>query len=168
MFRVRKIVYLDNNATTKVLPQVRKRINEILEKCYGNPSSLYLDARNAYAILDESRIVVAKTVNAESNEIIFTSCASEANNTVINHIVESFPDKKILTTPIEHASVKNTLDHFKSKGVSVSEMPVDKFGFVKIEEMKSLIDKDTALIVVMYANNEIGTIQNVKQVSKIA
>ena len=121
IFRIRRQVYLDNNATTKVSKRVRKKVNYVLKHCFGNPSSLYKVARNSAAILQESRERVSESINAEPFEIFFTGSASEANNCILKSVSEYFyPDrKKIVSTPIEHASVMSTLEYLRMKGFKI-------------------------------------------------
>ncbi|UCE04626.1 MAG: aminotransferase class V-fold PLP-dependent enzyme, partial [bacterium] len=161
---------LDNNATTAVTKNVRKKINNVLKKCYGNPSSLYKIAIDAANELDESRRIIAKTINAEVDEIIFTGCATESNNTILKGLAEIFypGKKKILSTPIEHPSVISTLEYLKTKGILVEFIPVDSKGVIEFETLEKLIDQDTFLICCMLANNEIGTILDIKKIALLA
>lgn len=170
MFRFQRKVYLDNNATTPVTKNVRKKINQVLKRYYGNPSSLYKIAINSAIELEESRKTVAKAINAEVDEIIFTACATESNNTVLKGLAEiSYPGKKkILSTPIEHPSVISTLEYLKAKGILVEYIPVDRQGIIEFESLKELVDEDTFLICCMFANNELGTIQDIKKISALA
>lgn len=170
MFRVRRRVYLDNNATTMVLPEVRKRINRVLKKNFGNPSSLYRTARDSAMILEESREVLARVIHASAEEIYFCGCASEANNTVIKSLAEHFSPgkKKIITTPIEHSSVLKPLEYLTQKGFSIQFCPADRFGRVDMNGLAEMIDNDTFLICCMLANNEIGTIQDIDKIANLA
>jgi cysteine desulfurase len=113
---------------------------------------------------------VAESINAHSHEIYFTSCATEANNAVLKTLSNHFyPGKrKIISSPVEHPSVINTLEFLKAKGITVEYCPVDNFGFVSVKGLEKLIDEDTFLICCMYANNEIGTIQNIQEISAVA
>ncbi len=168
--KIRRKVYLDNNATTSVLLSVARRMNHVLRKHYGNPSSLSHDAIKSSVIIDDSRAVIAETVNADRSEIFFTGSASEANNAVIKSLAEhSFPaKKKILSTPIEHASVMSSLAYLEQKGFSIEYIPVDSKGRVLIESFQQMIDEATFLVCCMLANNEIGVIQDIKQITEIA
>jgi cysteine desulfurase len=170
LLRLRKKVYLDNNATTQVSPNVARKMYRVLRNNYGNPSSLYTSAIQSQMIIDESRNLIAKTINAKPEEIIFTGSASEANNTVLKSLSEIFyPNKnKIISTAIEHASVISTLDYLKTKGIIVDYMPVDSKGRIQIELVEKMIDNKTFLISFIYANNEIGTVQNIQSLVQLA
>ncbi|MFO7656851.1 MAG: cysteine desulfurase family protein [Bacteroidales bacterium] len=163
-------VYLDNNATTYVSGSVRKTMNRVLKYYWGNPSSGYQKGKTAFQIVEHAREQVAKSIHAHSHEIYFTGCATESNNAVLktlsNHL---FPQKKkIISTPIEHPSVMNTLEFLKTQGIMVQYCPVDSFGLVSAKALEKLIDEDTFLICCIYANNEIGTIQNIQEISALA
>jgi len=170
MFRLRQIAYLDNNATTRVSAGVRKRVNYVLKYHYGNPSSLYKTARDSAIILEESRKQVAAAIHSQPREIYFTGSASEANNCILKSAAEYFypKKKKIISSPIEHASVISTLDYLQTHGIVVEYCPIDKKGRVIIDSLEKMIDADTFLICCMLANNEIGTVQNLPKISEIA
>jgi cysteine desulfurase len=170
LLRFRRHVYLDHNATTNVSRHVRRRINHVLQHCYGNPSSLYGIARKSAEIMEQSRQYVADAINADPHEIYFTGCATESNNAVLKSVSNHFyPNKKkIISTPIEHPSVINTLEFLKTQGIVVEYCPVDRQGRVPLAELKKLIDEETFLICCMLANNEIGTIQDIPAISEIA
>lgn len=170
MFRFRREVYLDNNATTRVSHPVRKKINYVLKHCFGNPSSLYKVARDSAEILEESRRIVAKTIGADIGEIFFTGSATEANNAVLKSVSEYFypSKKKIISTPIEHASVISTLKYLESRGILVEYCPVNERGILDPEALKKMIDDDTFLLCIMYANNETGSLQDIPAISQIA
>jgi cysteine desulfurase len=163
-------VYLDNNATTRLSSSVRKTMNRVLKYHWGNPSSGYQKGKTAFQIIEHAREQVAKSINAHSHEIYFTGSATESNNAVLKTLSNHFSPgkKKIISTPIEHPSVMNTLEFLETQGIIVQYCPVDKFGFVSASELEKLIDADTFLICCIYANNEIGTIQNIKEISAIA
>lgn len=167
---MRRSVYLDNNATTMVSHSVRKQMNRVLAHCYGNPSSLYKAARNSALILQESREQVARTIGADPREIIFTGSASEANNTILKALAEHvYPEKKkIVTTPIEHASVISTLEYLQTRGITVEYCHIDQKGRVDIDALQKQIDDSTFLICIMLANNETGAIQDIAKICKIA
>lgn len=170
MFMLRREVYLDNNATTKVTKDVVKKISYILKHYFGNPSSLYKIARDSAVVLEESRIQVAKTINATPDEIYFTGSATEANNNILKSLTDIFRNnkKKIISTPIEHPSVMSTLEYLKNQGVAIEYMSIDEKGLVLINKLEEMIDSGTFLICCMLANNEIGTIQDIKKVVEIA
>lgn len=167
MLRLRREVYLDNNATTEVDRQVLRRMNYVLKHAYGNASSLYKIARNSAEILEESRIQVADAINADPYEIYFTGSATEANNAILKSVSTHFypAKRKIISTPIEHASVIGTLEFLKTQGVEVEYCPVDNRGRVSIDELEDMIDDHTFLICCMFANNEMGTVQDIHAIS---
>jgi cysteine desulfurase len=164
MYRLRRQVYLDNNATTQVAVDVRKTISRILKHSYGNPSSLYRVARDSGAVLAESRQQVAQTINAKPEEIYFTGSASEANNQVLKALARSFYPQKdtIISTPIEHPSVLKTLEFLSATGIKVLYCPVDSQGRVILTELEKMIEPRTFLVCVMLANNETGVIQDLR------
>lgn len=163
-------VYMDHNATTEVSNQVRKKINNTLKSSYGNPSSVYALARKSTEVIDKARKQVAKAINSDPQEIYFTSCATESNNSILKSVSKCFfpTKKKIISTPIEHSSVISTLDFLKTQGIKVEFCPVDHYGRILLKNLESLIDEETFLICCMAANNEIGTIQDIKKITDIA
>lgn len=170
MFRLQRDVYFDNNATTAVSPKVRRRMTRVLRRHPGNPSSLYRIAREAAAILEESREIVARTINAQASEVFFTGSASEANNHLLKALSDIFHPRKrkIVSSPIEHPSVMSTLEYLEGKGTRVQFMPVDKEGRVLVESLEDMLDDDTFLVCCVLANNEIGTIQDLRRISEIS
>jgi cysteine desulfurase len=168
--RFRRHVYLDNNATTRVSTKVWRRMNQVLKQDYGNPSALYQIARKSAGIMETARLQLAEAIHAVPDEIYFTGCATESNNAVLKSVSQLFYPKwnKIISTPVEHPSVINTLDFLKTSGIVVEYCPVDKQGRVSPAELEKLIDEDTFLICCMLANNEIGTIQDIRAITKIA
>ncbi len=169
MFRYQRFVNLDNNATTDVSRPVRKRVDGVLRRCHGNPSAAYGLARAAATVLQDSRELVASAIGAESDEVYFTGSASEANNQVLKASCELRPpgSNRILTTPIEHPSIMHTLEYLAEGGVEVVTAPVDDRGRVSVEGLEVLIDERTFLICCMLANNEVGTIQDVRAVAAL-
>lgn len=169
-FLYKRQVYLDNNATTRVSKSVRRVMGRVLKYNWGNPSSGYYMGKRAARIIEKARQQVADSINAHSHEIYFTGCATESNNaaliTLSNHFYPK--KKKIITTPIEHPSIMNTLEFLQTQGVVVQLCPVDRYGFISLKELETLIDEETFLICCMFANNEIGSIQNIKEVSALA
>jgi len=163
-------VYLDNNATTYVSSPVRKTMKRVLKYHWGNPSSGYQKGKNAFQIMEQARERVAKSIHAHSHEIYFTGSATEANNAVIKTLSGHFypKKKKIISTPIEHPSIMNTLEFLETQGIIVHYCPVDSSGFVSAKDIEKQIDEDTFLICCIYANNEIGTIQNIREISALA
>lgn len=163
-------VYLDNNATTYLSSPVRKTMNRVMKYHWGNPSSGYQKGKTAFQIIEHAREQVAKSINAHAHEIYFTGSATESNNAVLKTLSNHFypTKKKIISTPIEHPSVMNTLEFLEAQGIVVQYCSVDRFGFISVKEIEKLIDEDTFLICCILANNEIGTIQNIKEVSAFA
>ncbi len=170
MFRLRRRVYCDNNATTMVSPAVRKRVSRALARAWGNPSSLYKVARDSAVILSDARRAVAAAIGAEPSEIVFTGGASEANNTILKAAAEHFfPAKtRIAATPIEHASVLKSLEYLRGKGVGIDYFPVDRAGRVSASDVERVVGADTFLVCCMLANNETGVIQDVRRIAAVA
>jgi cysteine desulfurase len=174
--KVRK-VYLDYNATTPIHPEVKKALIKAME-FYGNPSSLHEPGRKVRALIEESREKVAVFINAHPEEIIFVGSGSEANNTVINlsscpacnacELSGCKPDQKIVTSTIEHPCVLEAAACQKERGIKVSYAGVDKYGKIKLDEYKKLLAAKPALVSIMMANNEIGTIQDIKKLCRMA
>lgn len=163
------LIYLDNNATTKVDEEVLNAMLPYLKNEYGNPSSIYSFGKETKKKIIDARRKIATLLNAEENEIVFTSCASESNVTAIMNAVKNNPDKKhIITTKVEHASIIETMKNLEKSGYNISYLSVDNQGKLNIDEINSLITDDTFLICVMMANNEIGNIYPIKEIGKIA
>ena len=161
-------VYLDNGATTKVDEGVARVIQEYMVDKFGNPSSLHEFGREAKNALDRSRRVIAAKINANSDEIIFTSGGTEADNLAIRGVAYANKDKNhIITSKIEHHAVLNTCKQLEKEGFRVTYLDVDGGGFVDLEQLKNAIDEKTALVSIMHANNEIGTIEPIEEISRI-
>jgi cysteine desulfurase len=170
VFRLQRSVDLDNNATTAVSKPVRRAIDAVLTRHHGNPSASYGAGRSAAAILEDSRAAVARAVNAEPEEIFFTSGATEANNQVLKALCESRPRgmNRILATPIEHPSIMRSLEHLAGRGLDVAWVAVDGDGRARIDRLEEQLDSNTLLVCCMLANNEIGTIQDVASIAAVA
>ena len=170
LIHFKRHVYLDYNATTNVSDPVQRTMQQVLKYSYGNPSSLYGIARKSAGIMEKARQQVAGALHASPDEIYFTGCATESNNTVLKVVSSYFypQKKKIISTPLEHPSVINTLEFLKTQGFIVEYCPVDHQGHVLLAELEKLIDDETFLICCMLANNEIGTIQDIPAITKIA
>ncbi len=170
LIRFNRQVYLDHNATTPVSDHVRNKMDRVLKYHYGNPSSFYGIARKSAGLLEEARQDVANAIHANPSEVIFTACATESNNAVLKSVAAHFhpQKKKIISTPIEHPSVINTLAYLEAQGVVVKFCPVDDKGRVQLPELEKLVDEDTFLVCCILANNETGVIQDIKAVTKIA
>lgn len=163
------MIYLDNNATTPIDPAVAEKMSQFIKEHFGNPSSLYPIGRKVKEIITEAREVIAKAIGAVRTEIIFTASGTEADNFAIRGVLDAFPEKnEIITSAIEHPAVMNTASYLEKKGAKVTYVPVDKYGTVDIDFLKNAITPKTALISVMHANNEVGTIQPIEKISKIA
>ncbi|MGF7059980.1 cysteine desulfurase NifS [Brassicibacter mesophilus] len=165
-----KLVYMDNAATTPVKEEVLNAMIPYFTQKYGNASSIYKLGREAKAALDESREKIAKVLNAKSKEIFFTSGGSEADNWAIKGIAFANKDKgnHIITTKIEHHAVLHTCEYLQKNGFDITYLDVDEYGVIDLEQLKNSITDKTILISIMFANNEIGTIQPIKEIGQIA
>jgi cysteine desulfurase len=163
-------VYLDHNATTPVSRHVLSKTSRALKYHYGNPSSFYGAGRKSAELLEEARQHMANAIHADPSEVIFTGCATESNNAALKSVSAHFypKKKKIISTPIEHPSVMNTLAYLETQGVIVEYCPVDSKGRMILAELEKLVDENTFLVCCMLANNETGVIQDLKAVTKIA
>ena len=165
-----KIKYFDNAATTQVNQDVIKEMLPYFSIEYGNPSSLYSIGRRAKRALEEARRKIANIINCKPNEIYFTSCWTESDNLAIKGIAYANKEKgkHIITSKIEHPAVLNTCKELEEQGYKVTYLDVDQNGIVNVEQLKASIKTDTILITIMFANNEIGTIQPIEEIGKIA
>jgi cysteine desulfurase len=163
-------VYLDNNATTPIHPEVKDVMTNFLSEKFGNPSSIHWAGREAKKALEDAREKVAEIINAEPSEIVFTGSGTEANNMAIKGIAFQNLEKKghIITSSVEHPSVLNTCKYLEKKGFEVTYLPVDSYGMIDPEDLKKSIKKNTILVSIMMANNEIGNIYPVKELASIA
>lgn len=154
-------IYLDNSATTRIDDDIIKEITNFIQYNYGNPSSIYKEARTAKNSIDIARTSVANLIGANEDEIYFTSGGTESNNWAIKGIVSKnkTKGKHIITSKIEHHAILNVCEYLEENGYEVTYLDVDECGFVKKEELEKHIRKDTVLVSIMLANNEIGTIQ---------
>jgi len=163
------MVYLDNNATTPLDPAVVQKMSWFLKEHFGNPSSLYPLGQKVKSLITEAREQVAMALGAHRSEIIFTSSGTESDNLAILGVLEAQPEKKeFITSTIEHPAVIETARFLEKKGYVVHYVPVDSYGLINLEFFKSVISSSTALVSIMLANNEIGTIQPVEEIVKIA
>lgn len=163
-------IYADNAATTKMSRKAIDTMLENMENCYGNPSSLYGIGQKAKEVLEQARRDIADTIGAQPNEIIFTSGGSEADNQAILSAAKmgALKGKKhIISTAFEHHAVLHTLNKLKNEGYDVTFLDVHENGLITPEQVKDAIREDTCLVTVMYANNEIGTIQPIKEIGEI-
>lgn len=162
--------YFDNAATTPVRPEVAKEIVPYFTESYGNPSSIYKIAQKNKNAVEKGREQVANAIGATPNEIYFTAGGSEADNWAIKGIAESYAKKgkHIITSCIEHHAVLHTCEYLETKGYEVTYLPVDEYGMISLEDLRNAIREDTILITIMFANNEIGTIQPISEIGQIA
>ena len=163
-------VYLDNAATTRVRDEVIKEINEYYGELYGNPSSIYNFGQIAKKAVESSREKVARLINSNPNEIYFTGGGSEADNWALKGILSANEKKgnHIITTKIEHHAVLHTCEYLEKKGAEVTYLDVDENGLIDLKQLEESIKDNTVLISIMFANNEIGTIQPIKEIGRIA
>lgn len=161
-------IYLDNAATTIVDKEVVKEMNKYFLKDFGNASSLHEEGTKAKNALENSRNIIAKFINAENEEIIFTSSGTESNNLALKGLAEAYPHKKhIITSVIEHPAILECCNYLKNKGYKIDYISVNSEGIVSISELKNKISSDTLLVSIMHVNNEIGTIQPIEEIGKI-
>ena len=165
-----ELKYFDHAATTRVKKEVLEEMLPYFHEKYGNPSSLYSIGRVSKKAIEEARKKVANLINANPNEIYFTGCGSESDNTIIKGIAHTNrkKGKHIITSQIEHPAVLHTCQALEKQGFEITYLKVNKNGFINIEELRNSIRNDTILITIMFANNEIGTIQPIEMVAKIA
>ena len=165
-----KIRYFDNSATTKVRKEVLDKMFPYFMLEYGNPSSLYKLGRTARVAVEEARRNVANLINCDKNEIYFTSGGTESDNTALKGIMnlDKNNGKHLITTKIEHPAILNTCRTLEENGFKVTYLNVDKEGVINIEELNNSITEETVLISIMFANNEIGSIQPIEEIGKIA
>ena len=165
-----KMIYLDHAATTSINEEVLKEMMPYLTNQYGNPSSIYSFGRKSKKAIEKAREQIAATINAKKSEIYFTSGGTEADNWAIKGIAGYYKKKgkHIITSSIEHHAVINSCKRLEGEGFEISYLPVDKDGKISIEDLKKSIRKDTILISIMMANNEIGTIEPIAEIGKIA
>jgi cysteine desulfurase len=164
-------IYFDHNATTPVDPAVVETVSRVLAGNFGNPSSVHHFGQQAKAVLDEARSSVAALIGAEPSELVFTSGGTEADNFALRgaaEVLEPTGRRHLISTTIEHEAVLNTLKALGRRGWKVTLLPVDASGIVSPEALRSAITDDTAVVSVMHANNEIGTIQPVAELAAIA
>jgi cysteine desulfurase len=163
-----KTIYVDNNATTKVDPQVVQAMLPYFEEQYGNPSSMHTFGGKVARKLEQARAQVASLINASPEEIVFTSCGTESDSTAIHAALSSFPAKKhIVTTRVEHPAIKSLYERLERRGYRVTFVPVDRKGMLDIDFLNDSITDDTAIVSVMWANNETGVIFPVEDLANM-
>lgn len=165
-----EFIYLDNAATTKTAPEAVEAMLPYFSGSYGNPSSIYSIGASAKKAVTETRELIASTLGAKSNEIYFTGGGTEADNWALAATAEAYESKgkHIITSKIEHHAILHTCAYLEKRGFEVTYIDVDENGIIKLEELKAAIRPDTILISVMFANNEIGTVQPIKEIGAVA
>ncbi|MCD8248429.1 MAG: cysteine desulfurase NifS [Lachnospiraceae bacterium] len=166
----KRLIYLDNAATTKTAPEVVEAMLPYFTELYGNPSSVYNFSQKSKEAITKSREQIAATLGAQPEEIYFTGSGTEADNWALKATAEAYRSKgnHIITTKIEHHAILHTGQWLEKHGFEVTWLDVDEFGMVKLDELKKAIRPTTILISVMFANNEIGTVQPIKEIGEIA
>ena len=164
-----KTIYLDHAATTPMAKEVIVRMTEAMERVYGNASSIHTAGREARKFLDEARSILAHSINASTNEIIFTSGGTEADNMAIfgTAYARKLEGKHIITTQIEHHAVLHACEKLEKEGFDVTYLPVDEYGCVRVEDVAAALREDTILVTIMYGNNEVGTIQPIHEIGEL-
>lgn len=167
---MKQVIYLDNAATTKTRPEVVEAMLPYFTEFYGNPSSVYEFSGNSKKAITGARETIANALGAKTNEVYFTAGGSEADNWALIATAEAYETKgkHIITSKIEHHAVLHTCEYLEKRGFEVTYLDVDENGVIKLEELKKAIRPDTILISIMFANNEIGTIEPVKEIGQIA
>ena len=163
-----KTVYVDNNATTRVAPEVLEAMLPYFSEFYGNPSSMHFFGGQVQKKVNEAREQVADFLGAEPSEIVFTSCGTESDNTAILGTLDSYPEKRhFITSRVEHPAVMNVSSHLSRKGYRTTEISVDREGRLDLDELKESITDETALASIMYANNETGVLFPIEEIGEI-
>lgn len=167
---MKKMIYLDNAATTRTAPEVVEAMLPYFSELYGNASTVYEFGGKSKEAVSQARETIARAIGAKDNEIYFTAGGSESDNWALKCTAEAYKDKgkHIITSKIEHHAILHTCEWLEKNGFEVTYLDVDEFGVVKLEELKKAIRPDTILISIMFANNEIGTIEPVAEIGKIA
>jgi len=164
-----KTIYVDNNATTMVAPEVFEEMTPYFTELYGNPSSMHFFGGQVQHKVEEARERVAGLLGARPQEIIFTSCGTESDNAAIMSALQVNPEKRhVLTTRVEHPAIKNLVAHLKREGYRVTELPVDRQGLISMEEVSRAMTDDTAIVSIMWANNETGVLFPVEEIATLA
>jgi len=163
-----KTVYADNNATTKVAPEVLEVMLPYFSEYYGNPSSMHFFGGQVQKKVDEARAKVADFLGADPSEIVFTSCGTESDNAAILGTLDSYLEKRhLITTRVEHPAVGNVSTYLGRKGYRITELSVDREGCLDLDELKESLTDETALVTIMYANNETGVIFPIEEIGDI-
>jgi len=163
-----KTVYVDNNATTKVAPEVLEVMLPYFSEYYGNPSSMHFFGGQVQKKVDEARAKVADFLGGEPSEIVFTSCGTESDNAAILGTLDSYPEKRhLISTRVEHPAVGNVSTYLSRKGYRVTELSVDREGRLDLDELRESLTDETALVTIMYANNETGVVFPIEEIGEI-
>ena len=163
-----RTVYLDNNATSQVAPEVFEAMKPYFLDDYGNPSSIHTFGGKLAAHMDHAREQAASLLGAEPEEIVFTSCGTESDSTAIRGTLESYPAKRhIITTRVEHPAVRGLCQHLAEQGYRVTELSVDSQGLLDLDELSQALDADTALVSIMWANNETGMLFPIEKIAQM-
>lgn len=167
--KMKKVIYLDNNATTPLHPEALKAMSPCFNEKYGNASSIHFEGRQAKKALEESRGIIGDALGTESVDIIFTSGGTESDNFAIKGVAFANREKgnHIITSSFEHLAVLSTCKYLETQGFKVTFLPVDKYGVVDLEALKDAITSKTVLVSIMHSNNEVGTIQPIAEIAKI-
>jgi cysteine desulfurase len=161
-------VYADNNATTMVAPEVVEEMQPFFSNLYGNPSSMHMFGGQVKKFVDLAREKVASFIKADPSEIVFTSCGTESDNAAIRGVLATQPDKKhIITSRVEHPAVKNVCQHLGKNGYRITELSVDRLGRIDLDELREKLDSDTALVTIMWANNETGVVFPIEEIAEL-
>lgn len=162
-------IYVDHAATSPMDPRVIERITNTMQAAFGNPSSIHAFGREARHLVDEARNTLAKAIGAEANEIIFTSGGTEADNYAILGVAEANQKngRHIITTQIEHHAVLHTCEQLEKKGYDITYLPVDEQGCVSVQAVADALRDDTILVTIMFGNNEVGTLQPIKEIGEL-
>ncbi|KPU44960.1 cysteine desulfurase IscS [Oxobacter pfennigii] len=166
---MKRLVYMDHAATTPTSTEVLNEMLPYFTEKFGNPSSVYSIGRETKSAIEKAREQVAKVLNADTNEIFFTGGGSEADNWALKGVAmaNAGKGKHIITTSIEHHAILHVCEYLEKNGYKVTYLPVDKDGLISIDELKNAVTDETILVSVMFANNEIGTIQNIAEIGKL-
>lgn len=162
-------IYIDHAATSPMHPKVIEKMTEAMNDTFGNPSSIHHFGRSARHIIDEAREVLANSIGCTANEIIFTGGGTEADNLAIFGVAEAYKQNgnHIITTEVEHQAVLHACKQLEKQGFEVTYLPVDKEGRVSVENIKSVLRNDTILVTIMFGNNEVGTIQPIREIGQL-
>lgn len=162
------VIYVDNNATTQVAPEVMEEMLPYFHDLYGNPSSMHTFGGQVEQKLRQAREKAASLIGAIPDEIVFTSCGSESDNTAIRSAIASYPDRKhIITTRVEHPAIKNLCEYLSKHGYRVTFLPVDRQGRLNLDHLHKSLSNDTAIVSIMWANNETGVVFPIEEIAQV-